>query len=204
MLLEKQQRENKARNSEEPDFHPKYRKQLPPGLDIKQGTSLGIGNLTRLPVYPAKNEIQTQEKYRDTVPEQLHMKSSRYYRRSESWQSVEKNRENWNTTGVRPATGTFLQNYRRKATGMPRQINADNNLLRFHSASYERAIPGYAGHSDNQPRYPVRTTRTDNQYGPKYNDTSPLYTTNNFKRTGTFSRMVTLVPPHNPFANTSK
>lgn len=36
MLLEKQQRENKARNSEEPDFHPKYRKQLPPGLDIKQ------------------------------------------------------------------------------------------------------------------------------------------------------------------------
>lgn len=58
-----------------------------PTLLIK-GTSLGIGNLTRLPVYPAKNEIQTQEKYRDTVPEQLHMKSSRYYRRSESWQSV--------------------------------------------------------------------------------------------------------------------
>jgi len=201
MLLEKQQRENKYGNGNEPDFGPRYRKTLPPGLDIKQGTSLGVGNLTQLPVYPSKNEIQTQETYRDTVPEQLHLRRSRFKPKSEEWQSVN---STWNRSGVRPTTGTFLQDYKRQSTSMPRQIKGDNNLLRYHSASYERAIPGYAGHKSTQPKYPIRSTRTDNQYGPKYNDTTPLYSNNNFRRTGTFSRMVTLVPPHNPFANTSK
>lgn len=199
MLLERQEKENKTKAKGEPNFHPRFRRTLPPGLDVKQPTSLGIGNLTRLPVYADQNEILSTERYRERVPDQLQMKQSRYFGQTENWQSAQ---PLWNDSGIRPTTGTFLQNYKRRSL-LPRELTAESKLLRFHSASYERAIPGYAGSRNCQPKYARQITRVDNPYGTKYNDLSSLQHTANFKRSGTFSRMVTVLPPHNPFANTS-
>lgn len=202
MLLEKQQRENNFKESNEPDFRPRYRRTLPAGMDIRQGTSLGVGNLTQLPVYRDTNEIQSKESYRDRAPDVVQMKKSRYCSHPESWQSVT---SSWNSTGVRPTTGTYtLYNYKRKAAERSRYMNSENQSLRYHSANFERAIPGYAGHRNTQPKFHNRTTRADNRYGNIYNDNSPIHSASSYKRTGTFSRMVTLLPPHNPFANSSK
>jgi len=202
MLLERKQRENPEKYRE-PNFHPRYRQTLPPGLGVRQGTSLGVGNLTKLPFYPAQNEISSRSKIRERVPDQIKMKKSRYQANPEDWQSAQ---SIWNSSGVRPATGSFLQSYRRKSQPEKPSILSENEreLLRFHSASVERAIPGYAGHRKIQPEiYSNSLTRSDNQYGPRYVDKSPIHPHSTFRRCGTFSRMVTLVPPHNPF-NTVK
>ena len=64
---------------------------------------------------------------------------------------------------------------------MPRELTTESKLLRFHSASYERAIPGYAGSRNCQPKYTRQITRMDNPYGTKYNDLSSLQHTTSFK-----------------------
>ena len=96
MLLEKKLAEEAEKISEEPNFYPHYRKSLPspkdrqtlpPGIDVNQGRSLGVGNLTTLPVHRYKNEILSQVKHRDRAPDVIPLKKTRYSHTPESWQS---------------------------------------------------------------------------------------------------------------------
>ena len=58
MLLEKLADEER----DEPDFRPKYKKVLPPGLGERQSTSIGVGqSLTHQPVYPDQNDIMSTD-----------------------------------------------------------------------------------------------------------------------------------------------
>ena len=78
----------------------------------------------------------------------------------------------------------FFPAFYRKSQPEKPSILSENEreLLRFHSASVERAIPGYAGHRKIQPEiYSNSLTRSDNPYGPRYVDKSPIHPHSTFR-----------------------
>ena len=77
----------------------------------------------------------------------------------------------------------FLAFYRKSQPEKPSILSEnERELLRFHSASVERAIPGYAGHRKIQPEiYSNSITRSDNHYGPRFVDKSPIHSHSTFR-----------------------
>ena len=110
----------------------------------------------------------------------------------------------WNSPhkNVRPRTGNHVE-MKRPAP------NVDRVYFEVYANGYERCIPGYTGHI--KPRYPSRITRqvknvllrTLLTYLKESSHNTFKYELereNSYPKTGTFSRMMTVLPPYNPFA----
>jgi hypothetical protein len=61
---------------------------------------------------------------------------------------------------------------------VPEIESLNSNPGRYHSAIYERAIPGYAGHPN---KFTNRMVSSDNRYGPSYTDMTPVHSTMAYK-----------------------
>ena len=97
--------------------------------------------------------------------------------------------------------GQFFLACERKSHQEKPSILSENEreLLRFHSASVERAIPGYAGHRKIQPElYHNSLTRVDSHYGPRYTDKSPIHPHSSFKVSLKYSSHRQIASPNKP------
>jgi len=213
MLLEKMM----AEENQEPNFYPKYRKVLPPGLEVNQSTSMGVGNLTTQPVYPDENEVLNhdpllvrhelkREKSADFVSQRSIDRYSRYRTEPELWQSYA---PEINSKMRRPHTAAE-QNYLtslRRDKSMPVMYNErfekDNDVIRLRSAMPERSLPGYGGYKTSFPQPVTKFQRS--LYGYDFNDTRPIQNNRpGSNRTGVLSKTVTVLPPFNPYASGGK
>ncbi|CAG5105932.1 Oidioi.mRNA.OKI2018_I69.chr1.g2583.t1.cds [Oikopleura dioica] len=175
------------RLSREPNFSGGRKRLVPNGFETSQEASSGLRNFTRRAFSCNRHEINGRSSYREIEPKQISMRQSRFKTQPELWQAAT---IQWNSPArnVRPRTGNHVE-MKRPAN------NVDKTYFEVYAEGYERCIPGYTGHI--QPRYPSRITRQESSQ----NNMKPvLLRENSFPKTGTFSKMITVLPPYNPFA----
>ncbi|CBY18857.1 unnamed protein product [Oikopleura dioica] len=172
--------------SRDPNFIGGRKRLVASGVEASQDVT-SMRSFTRRAFSSNRHEINSKSSYREVEPKQIAVRQSRFKTQPELWQAAS---IQWNSPhrNARPRTGNHVE-MKRPAP------NVDRVYFEVYANGYERCIPGYTGHI--KPRYPSRITRQESSHNTfKYE----LERENSYPKTGTFSRMMTVLPPYNPFA----